>query len=329
MPTTRIPIDGLWRCLCPSIDVIGSSLRLRLAPTRTHVLGQTPKPAPFHTSTKRCYENYKPVAKENLELRPNPRYEQRRPGARANERLPRRYQREAAPYKSLSELDALSLPEIHDKLRVLVTQSNSYHSICDLVTYLIVSRGEKPALHHYDALIRANSDAEHGSALVVRDLLRETDELQIRRDSRFYHGMLQVLAIHPDYLLRADVMQEMKERWFGLSPDGWHHLVVGLVRDRQFEMAMDRLDQMRSDGIGVGPWLYDIFVWQLVEFEEYEEAFKMLWYRYENTRFQIQQSVWYMMLDAFARGYHVGLTLVYVSKEMLMEAVQRCQIHLD
>ncbi len=58
-------------------------------------------------------------------------------------------------------------------------------------------------------------------------------------------------------------MQEMKERWFGLSPEGWHNLVTGLLRDRQYEVAMDKLEQMRSDQIQIQPWLYDIFTYQL------------------------------------------------------------------
>jgi len=36
------------------------------------------------------------------------------------------------------------------------------------VELLIREKGEKPALIHYDALIRANVDAEFGSAEVVR-----------------------------------------------------------------------------------------------------------------------------------------------------------------
>lgn len=58
--------------------------------------------------------------------------------------------------------------------------------------YLICERGEKPALIHYDALIRANADAEFGSAEVVKDLLIEMKEERIAADSGLYHGVLQV-----------------------------------------------------------------------------------------------------------------------------------------
>jgi len=103
-------------------------------------------------------------------------------------------------------------------------------------------------------------------------------------------------------------MQEMKERWFGLSPEGWHNLVVGLLRDRQFEVAMDKLEQMQSDQIRVQPWLYDIFLYQLCEADELDEAFKLLRYRYEHGRTEILPSIWYYLLDQFSSNFHVSIT---------------------
>lgn len=116
---------------------------------------------------------------------------------------------------------------------------------------------------------------------------------------------LKVLSIHPDYLLRTDILQEMKERWFSLSPEGWHSVVVGLLRDRQFELAMDTLERMHSDQIRVQPWLYDIFTYQLCELDELDEAFKILKYRIEQDMQEVTPTMWYYMLDAFSAAYHV------------------------
>jgi pentatricopeptide repeat protein len=100
-------------------------------------------------------------------------------------------------------------------------------------------------------------------------------------------------------------MQEMKERWIGLSPESWHNLVAGLIRDRQFESAMDKLEQMQSDQISVQPWLYDIFMFQLCEAGELDEALTMLKYRFENSRGDIHPMMWYYLLDKFSSGFHV------------------------
>jgi hypothetical protein len=106
-------------------------------------------------------------------------------------------------------------------------------------------------------------------------------------------------------------MQEMKERWFGLSPEGWHNLVIGLIRDRQYEVAMDKLEQMHSDEIPIQPWLYDIFMFQLCEAGEMDEAFKLLQYRYYVRRSEILPTVWYYLLDKFSSAFHVCPPLLH------------------
>jgi pentatricopeptide repeat protein len=102
-------------------------------------------------------------------------------------------------------------------------------------------------------------------------------------------------------------MQEMRERWFGLSPDGWHFLVIGLIRDGQYEVAMDKLEQMHSDELPVQPWLYDILMFQLCEAGEVDEAFRLLEYRHHNLRSEILPTVWYYLLDKFSSAFHVRL----------------------
>ncbi|KAK0102828.1 hypothetical protein ONS95_000974 [Cadophora gregata] len=321
MPTTRIPIDGLWRCLCPSLDGIAIVRHQRVAPSsRIFPAGYTcrtnrPQTHPFHTSTHaRALQNENSTGSsrcfgENWNSTPNnaatlssyassqgsgiPSTQFRVPTvSRLNSKI---------PYETL---DSMSIPQIHDLLRKTRTERKSYFKVVELVSYLISERGEKPALIHYDSLIRANASAMQGSADAVRTLLEEMKEFQIGADSGLYHGALQVLAIHPDYVLRAEIMQEMKERWVGLSPEGWHSFVVGLIRDRQYEVAMDKLDEMHSDRITVQPWLYDIFMFQLCEASELDEAFNLLKYRFENSRNEILPSVWYYLMDAFSSALH-------------------------
>jgi hypothetical protein len=74
----------------------------------------------------------------------------------------------------------------------MLTEEGRYHDIVNLVQYLVTTRREKPSLIHYDALIRANSDAAYGSAEVVKGLLQEMKESGIAGDAGLYHGVLQV-----------------------------------------------------------------------------------------------------------------------------------------
>jgi hypothetical protein len=117
----------------------------------------------------------------------------------------------------------------------------------------------------------------------------------------------QVLANHPDYLLRVEILQEMRERWFSVSPEGWHDVVTGLLRERQFELAMEKLDFMRAESIRIQPWLYDIFMYQLCEVDELDEAFKLLRYKVEEDSQEVTPTMWYYLLDTFGAAHHVRI----------------------
>ncbi|PBP21053.1 pentatricopeptide repeat protein [Diplocarpon rosae] len=305
MPSTRIPIDGLWRCLCPSIDRVAiKALPARGSAARRAVNDRRPNPSQYiHTSTRRLRDTilrriiFEPQPKDPVEpdplQSPKPLFASRTSLGSEAERKRR--------YVLGYQLKDVPTAKIHDQLRRVRGEAKSYHKVVELVEYLIRERGEKPALIHYDSLIRANASAKYGSVLSVRALLEEMDVLGIVKDSGLYHG---VLANHPDYLLRAEIMQEMKERWLGLSPEGWHSLVIGLIRDRQYELAMDKLEEMHSDQILVQPWLYDILTFQLVHHNELDEAFNLLKLRFDSNRDEIIPTVWYHLLDAFSSSFH-------------------------
>ncbi|KAH7384771.1 pentatricopeptide repeat protein-like protein [Cadophora sp. MPI-SDFR-AT-0126] len=325
MPTTGIPIDGLWRCLCPALDGIAIARHSRIVtsprtvPAATSCRTNRPQThQPFHTATRtRTEQKWDPtgtsyrVSLNRAQLETTSKNAAQPPSFPPSQGsgIPSARWKTPTAARTNSEflyetLDSMTIPQIHDVLRKTRTERKSYSKVVELVGYLISERGEKPSLIHYDSLIRANASAMQGSATAVRTLLEEMKEFAIAPDSGLYHGALQVLAIHPDYILRAEIMQEMKERWLGLSPEGWHSLVVGLIRDRQYEVAMDKLDEMHSDEITVQPWLYDIFMFQLCEADELDEALNLLKYRFDNSRNEILPTVWYYLMDAFSSAFH-------------------------
>lgn len=206
-------------------------------------------------------------------------------------------------------VDDLSTADLHARLRGLMSEQDAYNKIVNMVTMLIYSRGQEPCSLYYDALIRANSDPELGSTPTLKVLLDDMKAMGVEGDSNIYHSALLVLAIHPNYLMRNEIMQEMKERWLGLSSEGWHWLVVGLIRDKQFEVALDKLEQMQSDMIKIRPWLYDILMFQLAEHGELDECWRLLKERWQNDREHIQPSVWYYLLEKFSSALHVSISL--------------------
>lgn len=182
MTTAKIPIDGLWRCLCPSIDA------LMLA--RPTTLNQLPRkflnrPLVKNKKTPACLKSrsFHTTTTASLPVL-NGQYIPRSRHGRTRSNPPRPI-----------DLEQLSNDAIHQRLRELKTEEGAYAQVAEVVEYLVKTRQEKPALVHYDALIAANADAENGSVEVVRTLLEEMKGLGIGADSGLYHTVLQVCTI--------------------------------------------------------------------------------------------------------------------------------------
>ena len=186
MQVTRIAIDGLWHCLCPSFDAIAAYQLigpLRQASTR-----------PRLNTNKRSSRS---VLSRSINSRTKVRLEERDDATLTVRRIkpsktPSAITKSSPLYASL---DDVPLKELYDTIRNIGTKDGAYKSITDLVNYLITSRREKPSLPLYDALIRANADASHGSADAVANLLREVKDENIVPDSNLYHSALQVRYI--------------------------------------------------------------------------------------------------------------------------------------
>jgi len=80
----------------------------------------------------------------------------------------------------------------YDRLRSLRLKEGAFEEITKLVEWMLTVAGEKPSLVHYEALIRANADAENGSVEAVKLLLKEMKEEGIESDSQLCHAVLQV-----------------------------------------------------------------------------------------------------------------------------------------
>lgn len=97
----------------------------------------------------------------------------------------------------------------------------------------------------------------------------------------------------------------MRQHWFNLTPDGWHDLVVGLLRDGQFEMALENLETMQKENIKIDDWLSDLVIYTLLDLEEFDEALKMIERRNTLDGAAISANLWYQLLDRASRAFHV------------------------
>lgn len=202
----------------------------------------------------------------------------------------------------------LAEEEIYEEMRRAST-AGDYPRVREALRILIQDRGEKPNQRHYQALILANTSPEHGSAAEIVRILQEMEEEGITLDSASYHAILRALAIHPDHILRKQILEELRQRWFSLSSEGWHDVISGLVRDKQVELAIETLQSVQHEGIAIAPWLYDMVIYNLCDAGEYDQALSILRFRVDSGEQLISGTVWCYFLDLASSALHYPATL--------------------
>ncbi|KAL8724877.1 MAG: hypothetical protein Q9166_007706 [cf. Caloplaca sp. 2 TL-2023] len=207
--------------------------------------------------------------------------------------------------------------ELYEELRRAST-AGDYPRIREVLKILIKDRGVKPDRRHYQSLLLANTSPQHGSPGEVARILNEMEIEGIALDSAAYHAILRVLAIHPDYLSRKQVLEELGERWFTLSNEGWHDVIIGLLRDKQLELAIETLQSVQQEGIRVQPWLYDMLIFNLCDIGEHDEALSILRFRIDNGEELISGTVWHYLLDSASSAFHHAATLFAWRKRVAM-----------
>lgn len=106
----------------------------------------------------------------------------------------------------------------------------------------------------------------------------------------------------------------MKEAWIDVTPEGRCSVALGLLRDGQYEMALDALEQMTEEGIDIPSWLRDVFIYALGQQGYVDEAVKMLQRQLQSDEddHKVPLNIWYFLLDECSRElYYEGTKFVW------------------
>ncbi|MCJ1429866.1 hypothetical protein MMC29_007781, partial [Sticta canariensis] len=222
-------------------------------------------------------------------------------------RLPKLHEFKDTPQGYVSP--ELGTPALYDELQH-VSLKGDFIRIHVLVEALVKERGEEPNIQLYLALILANTSTQHGSPAEVERILDEMENEGLGPNPAVYHAVLKVLAIHPHYVMRKDILEHLRQRWFTVTEDGWHDMIVGMIRDRQLELVLDTVELLqREEEAKIKPWLYDMIVYTLCDIEEFDEALKIMRYRVSSGELLISGTLWFYLLDTASRALHHGATV--------------------
>lgn len=99
----------------------------------------------------------------------------------------------------------------------------------------------------------------------------------------------------------------MKERWIELSPEGHQHIAIGLLRDEQYELALEKLHEMYEKGIQIEGWVYDVFIYVFGKIEFLDDALRLVRHRLDSGH-EVPVNVWYYLLDVCSKGQNITAT---------------------
>lgn len=317
MPPVQRNLDGLWHCLRPAFTSSVSARICQISPLVRRFIKQnsTYPPSQCHLNPR------KSIRRKTFSRASRPPVSSR--GFLQTQLVQHVY----------SNLDDKPNRQIHNNQQIYEDLRRSAVKgdlvrVDTLVNEIVNTRGEKPDTRIYLALILVNISAQDGSPAEVRRLLGEMAKEEIVPDSAIYHAVLkvideeiiidaldplslqlQVLAIHPDYLLRCEALEEMRRRWFTVSNDGWHDVIAGLLRDRQLELALDTLELLQREGSKIHPWLYDMVIYTLCDAGEFDQVLQIIRYRISSGELLISGTLWFYLLDTASRSLHHAATL--------------------
>ncbi|KAK8206976.1 pentatricopeptide repeat protein [Phyllosticta capitalensis] len=211
-------------------------------------------------------------------------------------RIQRAHQSSAAVAEEVYKPSRTSSAQLKKSLHRVASEGNvgmAHH----IISELLAVRREEPDLDMYAAAILVNTDAQLGSAGAVGALVKEMADSGLEPTSEICHNVLKALAVHPDYLLREAILEYMRQRWISITEDGRHDIAIGLLRDRQFEFALEQIEAMEADGVAIQPWLYDMAIHMLCDAEEPDEAFRIVRERAATEKTSVSKLVYYRLLD--------------------------------
>ncbi|KAI0101654.1 hypothetical protein GGR51DRAFT_529762 [Nemania sp. FL0031] len=317
---SRIIVDGLWRCLCPSVDIVSLSKPfdlyhvLRTRPTsRCGLSSKAPR--------QQCRRQHSHAAaqsrhntKERREQTENARVAYLKRLAKRNPWIPGAAFQDSDAFNI--KLDGMSTRTIYAALKELQDAEDTYLAITRFVEYLVKERGEQPNAALYESLIKANINTHYGSAKVAAQLLKEAQSHGIATTPEMYQGLLEVTAVHPDYVLRAQVLHDMKTRWYNLTPSAEVSIIISLLRDGQYELALWKLEELNKVPINVPSWLFDVFLYTFGELGFHEETLAILKNRQRIVdtvkRAPLSFNASQFLLDVFSRdAFHPGIKYVW------------------
>lgn len=164
-------------------------------------------------------------------------------------------------------------------LKGLLVGVSDYHKTIIALVKTLLERPEtqlRPFM--YECLMDAMADPQ-GSAKAIRKLIDDMAGQGVEPTSSICRSALQLLAVHPDYILRQEVIDLMRKYWFEIDTEMEETMILAMLREEQYEMAFSKFIALRDANVRTNLWLYDIFIVVFGSEGFLDELFQILQHR--------------------------------------------------
>lgn len=93
----------------------------------------------------------------------------------------------------------------------------------------------------------------------------------------------------------------MKERWIEIEPRGHRYILLGLLRDEQYELALEKLEEMTRTGIPIDSWVFQVFIYVFGKLGFTDDALRIVRHRLDNAA-DVPVNIWYYVLDICSKS---------------------------
>ncbi|KAM0248621.1 hypothetical protein ACHAP5_003347 [Fusarium lateritium] len=336
MPRPQLAYDGLWRCLSPATHkrVLPRAVNTLVLAQR---LGQQPRYTDitqyrrFRTSNiGRAQPSESPGRSQSLDSFFN-EFELRQIDDRNKkeaqldielQQKEQNAQQETSKNPALApvlpNLDNVSTPSIVEALRRLrlpkqpgndMLPDNRFSRIINIVRYLLKFREYPLDALIYESMLAAMA-APSGSSGGIRRILADMRDQNIPLNADVCYLALEALTVHPEYVLRQEVMEIMDKHWFEYTISAKQNIAVAMLREGQHELAMDKITQLMNEAERIDLWVYDVFILEYGRMSFFDEMLYLLKQRKHAKGTDAPfRNIQLMALDMFSQGFHHAGTL--------------------
>jgi hypothetical protein len=160
----------------------------------------------------------------------------------------------------------------------------------------------------YESLVDAMAHPG-GSSHGLLEILKDMNKTGLEWTETVCRSALRALTVHPHYTLQVVILDVMRANWYQFESSDVQNVILGLLRDEQYDLAYVRLMEMGQAGAAPELWMLDIMAMVLGYARHYDEMLEVCELRGKRSSDDGGYvNLVYQLLDSCSTGFHYNGT---------------------